>query len=160
VRTWTRPNYQLIKIHRNYDPGEIADLLRVHKNTVLRWIKTGLPLVETRRPFLILGEDLRAYLKQIRVGKKQKCQLWEMYCFKCRAPKKPAFGEVDFKPRVEPMGNLVGLCPDCSTVMNRSINRAALDRLKGDLKVSFPVVQEHIVGSNSPSLNSDLKTKG
>jgi len=159
-RTRIRPNYQHVKIHRNYDPGEIADLLGVHKNTVLRWIKDGLPLIDKRRPFLILGVDLRAFLQQNRAAKKQKCEVWELFCLKCRSPKKPDLGMVDFKPRHGSVGNLVGLCPDCGTVMNRCMNVATLGQLKGHLDVSIPQALEHIVEGYPPTLNSDFKKAG
>jgi len=142
-RTRKRPNHQHVKIHRNYDPGEIAVLLGVHKNTVLRWIKDGLPLIDNRRPYLVLGVDLKAFLQENRAAKKQKCQVWEIFCLKCRSPKKPDLGMVDFKPRNGPIGNLVGLCPDCGTVMNRCINVAALGQLKGYLDVSIQQAREH-----------------
>jgi predicted DNA-binding protein (UPF0251 family) len=39
------PNYRLVKIHRIYTVEDAARCLAVHKNTVRRWIKAGLPTV-------------------------------------------------------------------------------------------------------------------
>ncbi len=39
------PNHRLVKIHRSYTVEDAARCLAVHKNTVRRWIKAGLPTV-------------------------------------------------------------------------------------------------------------------
>jgi hypothetical protein len=57
-----RPDHRPVKVHRSYLIEEAANVLHVHKNTVRAWIRTGLPLIDRTRPFLIRGEDLIAYL--------------------------------------------------------------------------------------------------
>lgn len=57
------PNPRLAKIHRNYTVEETANLYDVHKNTVSNWIKHGLPVCGNKRPFLIMGRDLRVFLE-------------------------------------------------------------------------------------------------
>ncbi len=52
------------KIHRSYTVEEIAELFGVHKNTVRAWLKAGLPICDDRKPMLILGADLRSFLKE------------------------------------------------------------------------------------------------
>ena len=59
------PNHRLAKIHRNYTVDEVANLFAVHRNTVRQWIKSGLPTTDSRRPLLILGRDLVAFLKAL-----------------------------------------------------------------------------------------------
>jgi excisionase family DNA binding protein len=45
-----------IKIHQSYTVEEAADTLGTHKNTVRLWInEQGLPIVDERRPILLLG---------------------------------------------------------------------------------------------------------
>jgi excisionase family DNA binding protein len=61
---WRRPNPRLIKIHRSYSIDEAARLLHAHKNTIRSWIKQGLPIIDRRRPTLIHGADLSAFLKK------------------------------------------------------------------------------------------------
>ena len=50
-----RPNYRLVKIHRNYTVEEVARLFGTHNNTVRAWVKAGLPTCDGKRPTLILG---------------------------------------------------------------------------------------------------------
>jgi excisionase family DNA binding protein len=63
------PNYRRVKIHRSYAVEQAARRLGVHKNTVRAWIKVGLPTIDDRRPILILGSDLIAFLRARRARK-------------------------------------------------------------------------------------------
>ena len=63
------PNYRLVKIHRSYTVEEIAKLFDIHKNTVRHWIKEGLETTNDKRPMLILGHVLAAFLQARRVKK-------------------------------------------------------------------------------------------
>src|SRR5271165_6576292 len=82
-----RPNYRLVKIHRNYTVEEIARLFGAHKNTVRHWIKSGLKTLDRRRPLLVHGSDLSVFLRDRKQKKKRPCQPGEFYCLRCRAPK-------------------------------------------------------------------------
>jgi hypothetical protein len=108
-----QPNYRLVKIHRNYVVEEIATLLIVHRNTVREWIKRGLPTTDSRRPLLIRGCDLAAFLLARRAKSKQPCRPGEIYCVRCRVPRAPAGGMTDYVPLAGTFGNLIGICPDC-----------------------------------------------
>lgn len=57
------PNPRLVKIHRSYTIEEIAKLFGVHKNTVRHWMKNGLTATDDKRPMLILGRVLAAFLQ-------------------------------------------------------------------------------------------------
>ncbi len=137
-------NPNLVKIHRNYTVEEAAALFPIHKNTVRGWIKDGLPVCDDKRPTLILGTELRLYLQGKRKVRKRTCKSFELYCMRCRAPKRPAGNMVDFLPGVSTSGRLVGLCPDCNGVMNRYASLTSLDKIKQELDVCVPKSQEHI----------------
>jgi hypothetical protein len=93
-----RPNYRLVKIHRTYSVEEAATVLSVHKNTVREWIKQGLQTCDVKRPTLILGQHLVEFLRQRRERNRRPCQPGQMYCVRCRAPKSPAGGMVEYQP--------------------------------------------------------------
>lgn len=144
------------KTHRNYTVEEAADLYGVFKGTVRNWIKAGLPVLNDKRPMLILGSDLTAFHRAKNTKNKQTCKPGEMYCLKCRAPKKPDSNMVDYEAITEKIGNLVGICPDCYTTMNRRVSRAKLDQVRGEMDITLPLPLRHIVESTPPSGNSDL----
>ena len=77
------PNHRHVKIHRSCTVEEIANLVTVHKNTVRGWVNAGLPTTDDKRPMLIRGHELIAFLKARRVRNKQTCQPGEMYCVRC-----------------------------------------------------------------------------
>jgi hypothetical protein len=135
-----RPNYRHVKIHRSYTVEEAARQLGTHKNTVRAWVKAGLPTCGSKRPTLILGRDIRAYLQERRTKNKRPCQPGEIYCVRCRAPKRPAGDMAEYKPTTVSLGNLIGICPDCDGMIYRRASRAKLAEIQGNLDISFSEV--------------------
>jgi len=148
-------NPNLAKIHRNYTVEEVASLFGIHKNTVRGWIKAGMPVCDDRRPTLILGHELRGYLQCKRKERKKRCKPFELYCMRCRLPKRPAENMVDFTPINGNTGRLVGICPDCETLMNRYASEASLGQIQEHLDVCMPIAQKHINKSSEFPVNSD-----
>ena len=151
-----QPNYRLAKIHRSYSVEQVARLFNTHKNTVRQWIKSGLPTCDTKRPYLILGSELRAFLQSRRARKKCPCGPGEFYCFRCRAPRPPAEGMVDYVPTSDTLGNLSAICPECSILMNRRTSLTRLRQFEGVFDITFPLALRRIVESPQPSVNSDF----
>lgn len=152
-----RPNYRLVKIHRSYTVEEIARLFGSHRNTVRAWVKAGLPTCDTRRPTLILGRDLAAYLQARRTKNKRPCQPGEIYCVRCRAPKRPAGDMAEYRPITASLGNIIGICPDCDGMIFRRANLAKLAQIRGKLEVTISEAQRRVTDSSSPTVNSDLE---
>lgn len=151
------PNPQLPKIHRNYTVEETASLLSVHKNTVRRWIKQGLPVIDEKHPMLIQGMDLLAFLQARRTKNKRPCKPGEMYCLRCRAPKPPALNMAEYQPKTEKLGNLFGICPDCGTGMNRNVNPTKLEQVQGQMEITLSEGVRRIGDSKQPPVNSDFR---
>ena len=151
------PNHRLAKVHRSYSVEETALLFGIHKNTVRAWVKSGLPVSDDKRPLLILGYDLAAFLQARRVKNKRPCQPGEIYCVRCRMQKVPAGDMADYQPVTESLGNLIGICPDCETMIYRRVSLAKLEQIRGRLDITMPQALQHIVESNPPSVNSDLR---
>lgn len=150
-------NPNLAKIHRNYTVEEVADLYGVFKGTVRAWIKAGLPVLNDKRPMLILGSDLVAFHQTRRMKNKQQCKPGEMYCVRCRAPRKPAGDMADYRIITEKIGNLEAICPDCDKIMNRRISLTKLEQVRGEIAITLPQALQHIIESNQPSVSNDLK---
>lgn len=151
------PNHRLVKIHRNYTVGEIADLLGHHKNTVRKWTKNGLPTIDCKRPNLILGRELIAFFMARRARKKQICSIGYMYCVRCHSPRFPAGGMAEYVPVTERVGNLRAICPDCNCLMHRCVGRVSIADFLAKIDITFPQALPHLREISSPTVNSDLK---
>jgi len=151
------PNYRLVKIHRSYTVEEIAKLFNTHKNTVRRWVKEGLATIDDKRPMLIQGNVLAEFLGNRRKKNKQTCKLGELYCVRCRAPKLPAGDMAEYSPITEKFGNLVAICPDCNSFMNRHVSLSQIGDFRRKIDISFPAVLRRLIESARPSINSDLR---
>jgi Helix-turn-helix domain len=132
------PNPRLAKIHRSYTVEEVARLFGVHRNTVRAWVKLGLPTNDDRRPMLILGRDLVAFLCARRAKNKRTCKPGEVYCVRCRAPRVPAGNMADYQPVTETLGNLIAICSDCEAMMYRRVSLAKLEQVRGKLDITMP----------------------
>jgi transposase-like protein len=68
-----------------YDIKEICRDLGVVPKTCYRWIKEGLSIVpESNNPVLILGSDLKEFIREKRKAKKVRLGRNQFYCLKCR----------------------------------------------------------------------------
>ena len=147
-----RPSARGVKLHLNYTVDEAARATGNCKGTVRRWLKTGLPAITDQKPALILGGDLIDYLNAKR-GRKQKCRLHECFCFSCRRPRAPAFGEVELFMLAPTSGNLRALCEHCATVMHKRISVAKISALQTLATVTIRQGIEDLSDSRNPCLN-------
>ena len=151
-----RPNYRLVKIHRSYTVEEIVRLFGTHKNTVRAWVKAGLPTCDSKRPIVILGRDLAAYLQARRTKNKRPCRPGEIYCVRCRNPKRPAGDMADYQPITERLGNLMGICPDCELMIYRRVSLEKLEQVCGKMNVTFSEAQRQVSERIQPTVNNDF----
>lgn len=150
------PNPRLAKIHRNYSVEEVAELCGVHRNTVRQWVKHGLPINDDRRPMLILGRQLVAFLLARRAKNKQTCKPGELYCLRCRAPRAAAGEMADYQPITATGGNLVAMCSCCEGIMYRRVGLAKIEQIRGHLDIAMRQALPHIGESAKPCVNSDF----
>jgi helix-turn-helix protein len=151
-----RINPRLVKKHRLYLIGELAEALGVHKNTIRAWLNDGLCSVDGRRPMMFRGADIIAFLIKRRDKAKRPCPPGTMYCLRCRNPRGPAPGVVDCYRTNSSSCNLQAQCEACGAIMNR---RVALDNISAvmpGIAVQFQLVPARLKESlNAPS-NCDL----
>lgn len=150
-----RINPRLIKLHRPYSVEEAARVLGAHKNSVRRWIKDGLPVVDDRRPTLILGYELRAYLDRKRQAGKRPCPPGTIYCLKCREPRRPALGMVEYMPCNAATGNLTALCEACGTTLFRRARRGDVAAIMPGIEVQIREAHARLIERATPSLHCD-----
>ena len=128
-----RVDYRRIRTHRIYTVVEAAERLGVHEHTMRAWIKAGLAVIDDKRPLLIRGGDLKIFAKTARQKSRRPCEPGEMYCLRCRVPRRPALGMVEFEvSHQDAAGNLRALCSSCEAVMRQRASdrtRAVFERL-------------------------------
>lgn len=148
-----------VKLNRTYDVGELAALLRVHKNTVRSWQREGLKPLDGGRPVLFHGSGLRVFLASRNASRKSPCPPGTIYCFKCRAPRAPALEMVDYIPISATGGNIRALCATCDTMMHRRAKMAVLASIMPGCDVQIVEASSRLMGRPRPSLSCDSRRK-
>jgi excisionase family DNA binding protein len=148
-----RASARRVKKHWSYTAEEAAYALGVHRHTVRRWIASkALPALTEKRPHLILGRDLQAFLTTP-TSRRVKLKPG----VKCRLPKRPAHGMADYVPINERTGNLRGICPDCEILIHRRVALGKLAAVSGGLDVMLPHTEQHLRERSRPSTNVDFE---
>lgn len=155
-----RANPNRVKLHRCYSVDELARCLDVHKNTVRHWRTSGLEPIDKGRPILFQGAAVRAFLAKRNSSRKRPCPSGTLYCFRCRMPRAPALGMVDFVPMRPGSGNLRALCECCEAIMHRRVREADITRIMPDCTVQIAEGHSSLSRQTAPSLNCDFKKKG
>jgi len=137
-----------------YTVQEIAELLGVHKNAVLRWLKDGLHADRSQRPFLIRGDELARFLDERQNGKRCHCSPDEFFCFKCRTPRRAYLGMADIVIESPTRLRLRALCCACDTAVNKVQSVRDLPTIRNRFHIQ-QLAGEHLLERASASLNSD-----
>ncbi|MDB4020502.1 helix-turn-helix domain-containing protein [Planktomarina temperata] len=122
-----RPNPRAIKAARTYTVEEAAIVLGVSVGTIRSWVKSGLPLMRSQRPFLILGDALRNFLKDRAKASRAPLREDQLYCLTCKAGRNPMGLLVDCIPQTPKTARLLGLCNVCGGTCNRMISKSKID---------------------------------
>lgn len=142
-----RLNSRRVKTTRAYTYEEAARLLGVHKNTVKTWGCKGLEILAGGKPHLIRGIALRTFLDDRRKKSRIRCAIGQLFCLKCRKPQYPGGDMLEYQRINLVSGNLMGICPVCSTFMFRRCALVKVDAVRGRSTVTFPHGQKRLVGS-------------
>jgi len=138
-----------VKKNHNYTAEELADLLKVHIQTVRTWMNTGLRSIRDQVPFLILGSDVITFLDRKRGERKRSLDLNQLFCIRCKAAVVPDGELADYIPRTDKHGRLEGICRACDGICARYVRRDNLHLIAPDLDIAFP--------SAVPTLNEPIE---
>jgi hypothetical protein len=116
-----------VKAALTYEVGEAAHALGKSVATIRNWIKDGLPVMTSRKPYLILGADIRSYIKAKSKAAKSPLAKNELYCLSCRAGRKPLDMAVEAFPNTPKTTRLMGICGRCGARTTRMISNAKTD---------------------------------
>ena len=108
-----RVSARKIKIHNQYTYDQAADALGVSVQTLRLWRLSGLPVLDSQKPHLILGFALKDFLNR-RVSKPERRLARDQFlCMTCNAPRRAYGGMADYLPYTPTRGRLEALCEDC-----------------------------------------------
>lgn len=142
-----------LSIHRCYSVDEAARVAGVCRATVRRWIKTGLPVIDDRRPALISGRELSTFLEARRKRRKRKCAANEFYCLSCKEPRQAAFGDAEIVSRSRSTANVRALCAQCGALMHKRISLKMLPPLSEIAGLRVQQGHKDLSGSADPCSN-------
>jgi hypothetical protein len=151
-----KPDLRKIRLGRCYTVPETASLLGVAGGTIRAWIRRGLPVLEGNMPLLIPGDGLKGWLKARLAARKQKCLPDELYCCRCRRPRKPKPGSVAAVPRNAKTVAIRAQCGTCEAKMNRAGSLARLMEIKAAFGLETPA-QESLAGCENLAVNQHLE---
>jgi len=131
-----RANPMAVKASLTYEVREASIALGKSKGTIRNWIRDGLPVVASKKPLLISGQDLRDYIRVKSKGAKTSLGPEQLYCLSCQAGRKP-------------LGMIVEIVP----------NNYKTDRLKGDCGVCGGVPAGSFPSAKAPHFAASFRFK-
>lgn len=132
-----RVSARRIKIHRQYTYEAAADTLGVTPHTVRAWRAVGLAVMDSQKPHLILGSELKRFIESRAPKSAPKLALDQFYCMSCRAPRAPYGGMADYMPINPARGRLIALCGTCETVCNKFVSLKIYNELAQILTIAM-----------------------
>jgi hypothetical protein len=157
-----RYNGRSFRSRRAYSLPEIAEGLDTHIRTVQRWHQEGLKILDEKtRPFLVMGHDLREFLKARSRSRKRPLQPGEFYCPRCRKQTRSVADRIEADFTGKSLGQvykqvlLRGVCEDCG----QSLLLFSSDKKLADLRkigLTFTERRPALNGNNDSSVNTDM----
>ncbi|AGI68763.1 hypothetical protein OAN307_c32450 [Octadecabacter antarcticus 307] len=126
-----------IKANKAYLVDELADAAGVSVPTVRNWIKAGMPLVDKKRPMMIMGFHALEFLKNRKAKASRPLALGEFYCVRCKVPRIPFGAMADYVPTSATGGCLKAICSVCECRCNVSISAYNLPEIREVLDVAI-----------------------
>ncbi|MCP4394607.1 MAG: hypothetical protein GY804_10125 [Alphaproteobacteria bacterium] len=126
---------------------------KLHAQTVRKWLKNGLQAIDSKKPLLIYGYNLKEYLGKLNDGRKIDTMFDEFYCFSCKLP------EIPYKRNVciEQNGSYIkakGICPNTKKEIRKNYKLTDFQKLKK----AFNLTDElELYDSADPSLKTHIQ---
>lgn len=119
VRKKRKPDFRRIRPTHTYTVQELASVLEKNISTVRRWCRDGLPVLDQKRPTLIDGAEVKAWLKERWGARKARCGPDEAHCLRCRQPRAFAPGTESSRALTQKTTIRSGLCDSCGRRINK-----------------------------------------
>ena len=124
---------------------------KLHPQTVRKWIKNGLPVIDNHKPVLVHGSDLKYFLGKINDKHHFELNFDKFYCFSCKEPHVP-YNRTIYIEHKQKCILAKAICSKNKKVMNKSFKLSDLSALQKNFTIE-PLSRLY------DSLNSTLKTK-
>lgn len=158
-----RYNPNLIRLRHSYTFAEIAEIYGIHIRTAHSWRKRGLKVIdEASRPYLVIGAEIKQFLKDNRRRRRHPLQPGEFFCPKCQSPRKSLEDQISVEITDKRLGKryrqaiIRGTCEVCKC----PLFLFSSDRKVQELGEKGLILAEHkttLFGSGDSSLNADIK---
>lgn len=119
-----RPNPMKINKALSYSIKEAALALDVTPATIRNYVRRGLPIMASQRPYPINGEALRQFLLDETQRGKRPLKCDELFCPTCGGGRRPFGMMVDLFSQAGKSSRLTGLCEVCEGPSQRIIGNA------------------------------------
>ena len=146
-----------LKLHHSYTTAELTGCLGVCRATLHNWINQGLRVSDAGPPMLIRGQDAYQFLTLVRAARKRPCAADEIYCVRCRQPRRPATQATKYVPKNAVNGALISECPTCGTRLTRLTTEGKAVTFLAALDTEVAQNDEDIVGSRDNSSSYTLR---
>lgn len=130
-----RANPMAVHAALSYEIGEAALALGKTPATIRNWVKDGLPVMSSKKPYLISGAAIRTYLRSKHAKAKCALQLNEFYCLRCKAGRAPLGASVSIQPITSKTSLLRGACSHCGGTATRMVSTSQAHDITKALKV-------------------------
>lgn len=155
-----RLNPRLLKGMRAYSFQEVSEILGCHLQTVHRWHKDGLKILDDgTKPFLAMGKDIREFLKAKSKGRKHPLKPGELFCPRCRLPRESRPENLTLETTERRLGKserqvvIRGVCVTCGQRMILFSSTRKAGQMTGTKSQPPPALN----GGEASSVNDQIK---
>lgn len=161
-----KPNPRRVKARRSYTWKELADLLGVHERTAQGWKAEGLQMLdETTKPYLVMGAEVKRFLKERSQRHKHALQPGEFYCVACHQARQSLPHALQVEYTGKRLGKhgaqalLRGICQTCQRPLLLFSSAAKVQHLRENGLLS-PELKIVLNGYADTSVNTDMEIGG
>jgi len=119
-----RANPMAVKSALTYEISEAAAALGKTPATIRNWVKDGLPIMSSKKPYLISGAALREYLRAKYKAAKSPLGPNEVFCLSCKTGRTPRAMIVTITAISAKTSLLKGQCSHCGAPATRMVSTA------------------------------------
>lgn len=154
-------NPNRVRLRRAYTFAEIAEVYGLHRRTVQTWRKQGLKVIdETSKPYLLIGAEVRRFLREKNRRRKHPLKPGEFFCPRCGIPRKSLQNRISVEITDKRLGRyrqaiIRGVCEVCRC----RLFRFSSDKKVQELKKTGLTIAEHettLIGSGDSFVNADI----